>query len=124
MTYLISFLFIVAGFINFAPIAGVFSGEQLNKLYQIGALSPDVELLLRHRAFLFGIVGSIMIAAAFIPNLRFLATVSGLVSMLTFLALVFATKNSNPNLLQIAWIDVGATVVLLVAFALHATTDH
>lgn len=118
MNYLIAFLFIVAGLINFAPITGVFAG-QLDKLYQIGDISADVELLMRHRAILFGIVGAIILAAAFIPGLRLAATIAGLVSMLSFIALVFASENSNPNLVQIAWIDVGATLALLLGFILH-----
>ena len=118
MNYLIAFLFIVAGLINFAPITGVFA-DQLDKLYQIGDISTDVELLMRHRAILFGIVGAIILAAAFVPGLRLAATIAGLVSMLSFIALVFAGENSNPNLIQIAWIDVGATLALLLGFILH-----
>lgn len=125
MSYLISILFVVAGAINFAPIAGVLSGAQLDKLYQIGATSPDIELLMRHRAFLFGIVGSIIIVASFIPSLRLIATIAGLVSMLSFIALVFITENSNPNLVQIAWIDVGATIALILGYGLHlAASDQ
>ena len=118
MNYLIASLFVVAGLINFAPISGVFA-DQLNKLYLVGDISTDVELLMRHRAILFGIVGAIILAAAFLPGLRLAATIAGLVSMLSFIALVFAGENSNPNLIQIAWIDVGATLALLLGFTLH-----
>ena len=124
MSYLTSLLFLIAGAINFIPISGAVSGEQLDKLYQIGVVSPDVGLLLRHRAFLFGIVGSIIIVAAFVPSLRLVATISGLVSMVSFIVFVFATKNSNPNLIQIAWIDVGATLVLLLGFAVHLAAGN
>jgi hypothetical protein len=119
MSYLTSFLFLVAGAINFAPLSGAISSEQLERLYHIGAASPDVELLLRHRAILFGIVGSIIIVAAFIPSLRLVATISGLVSMVSFIVLVFATKSGSASLVQIAWIDVVATLILLLGFALH-----
>jgi hypothetical protein len=95
------------------------AGEQLDKLYQVGTVSTDVQLLLRHRAILFGIVGSILIISAFVPSLRLVATIYGLVSMISFIVLVFATKNANPNLVQIAWIDVAATIVLLLAFGFH-----
>lgn len=121
MRYLTPMLFLVAGIINIVPVSGALSGGQLDKLYQIGATGTDIELLMRHRAFLFGIVGAMIISAAFIPSLRIVATVAGLVSMLSFIALVFATKNSNPNLVQIAWIDIGATIVLLLGFGLHLT---
>jgi hypothetical protein len=119
MSYLISFLFLVAGAINLAPVSGAISSEQLERLYHIGAASSDVELLLRHRAILFGIVGSIIIVAAFVPGLRLTATLSGLVSMVSFIVLVFATKSGSASLVQIAWIDVVATLILLLGFALH-----
>lgn len=119
MNYIISILFVIAGLINFAPISGVLSGEQLDKLYQIGAIHPDIELLMRHRAILFGMVGSVICIAAFVPSLRMLATFAGLASMLSFVVLVFATQSSNSNLIQIAWIDIAATVVLLFGFGLH-----
>ena len=120
MGYLSFSLFLVVGVINFVPLTGVVSAGQLHKLYQIGATSPDVELLMRHRALLFGIVGSIIIAAAFIPGIRLIATLTGLVSMVSFVALVFATKSRNSKLVRIAWIDVGATIALLLGFAGHA----
>ncbi len=123
MGYLTAALFIIAGLINFVPISGIVSGDQLSKLYQIEIASADIELLLRHRAILFGIVGSIIIAAGFVASLRPVATVAGLVSMVAFILLVFATKNSNPNLVQIAWIDVGATIVLLLGFGAHLNTS-
>ncbi len=124
MNYLIAFLFLAAGLINFAPITGVASSDQLERLYRLSAITPDIELLLRHRVVLFGIIGTIIMAAAFLPVLRLTATIAGIVSMVSFIALVFATKNTNVNLVQIAWIDVIATVLLILGFVLHATTGN
>ena len=77
MSYLIVLLFLIASLINFAPIAGAWSVDQLVRLYQIEVTDPDIALLLRHRAVLFSIVGSIILVAAFVPGLRLLATVAG-----------------------------------------------
>ena len=123
MSYLITGLFVVAGVINLAPLSGVLSVEQLSRLYQVEAIPADMALLLRHRAVLFGIVGSILIAAGFVSSLRLVAFVAGLVSMISFILLVFATKNGNPSLIQIAWIDVGATIALLAGFGVHLATS-
>ncbi|MDA1075725.1 MAG: phosphopantetheine adenylyltransferase [Proteobacteria bacterium] len=124
MSYLISVLFIIAGLINFAPLIGARSNEQLTKLYQIDILDQNVGVLLRHRAFLFGIVGAIIILAAFLPALRLTATIAGLISMVSYIVLVFAMRTSNPNLVRVAWIDVFATFALLLGFALHLWCDQ
>ncbi len=124
LNYLIAFLFLAAGLINFAPITGFASSDQLERLYRLSAITPDIELLLRHRAVLFGIIGTIIMAAAFLPALRLTATIAGIVSMVSFIALVFVTKNTNANLVPIAWIDVIATVLLILGFVLHATTGN
>ncbi len=119
MNSFIASLFLVAGIVNFAPLIGVSSVEQLGKLYQIDILNRDVALLLRHRAVLFGIVGTLIIGAAFLPHLRTAAAIAGLVSMMSFIVLVLFLKTSNSSLMQIAWVDVFAIVALLLGFILH-----
>jgi len=119
MNYFIGSLFFVAGIIKFIPLVGVWSSERLSKLYQLEILNQDIALLLRHRAILFGIVGTIIICAAFIARLRFTAGIAGLVSALSFIVLVFALGATNPSLIQIAWVDVFVSILLLLALTLH-----
>ena len=119
MKYLVATLFIIPGLINFAPIVGALSNKHIANLYQVKHLSPDIALLLRHRAFLFGIVGALLICSAFQVTIRAHATIAALVSMVSFIILVFAMETSNPSLIKIAWIDVVATIVLLLGFFLH-----
>ena len=119
MDHLISLLFLVAGAINLAPLSGALSSKRLQGLYRIGPISSDVELLLRHRAFLLGIVGSVIVFAAFLPDIRLVATISGLVSMISFIVLVLVLKSGNPQLIRVAWIDVAATLILLLGLVLH-----
>ena len=119
MKYLIASLFIIPGVINFAPIVGALSNERLSRLYLITDIPSDIALLLRHRAFLFGIVGAFIIYSAFQSNLRPYATLAGLVSMISYVVLVFTLKTSNPNLINVAWIDVVAIIVLTLGYLLH-----
>ena len=119
MNYLIASLFVIPGLINFAPIIGALSNEHLSKLYLVTDLSPDIALLLRNRAFLFGIVGAFIIYSAFQTNLRPYATVAGLISMVSFVVLVFALKTSNPSLIKVAWIDIIAIIILIAGYLLH-----
>ena len=119
MNYLIASLFVIPGLINFAPIIGALSNEHLSKLYLVTDLSPDIALLLRHRAFLFGIVGAFILYSAFQINLRTYATIAGLISMVSFVVLVFALKTSNPSLIKVAWIDIVAIIILIAGYLLH-----
>ena len=119
MKILATIFFLIPGVINFAPVVGALSAKQLTRLYQIDNLSQDLELLLRHRAFLFGIIGTFIIISAFQPNLRIHATIAGLVSMVSFIVLAFTLNIDNPSLVKIVWVDVFAIVVLLVGFTLH-----
>jgi hypothetical protein len=124
MNYLIGSLFFVAGIIKFVPLIGVWSSERLSKLYQIEILNQDIALLLRHRAILFGIVGAIIISAAFFTRLRLTAAIAGLVSALSFIVLVLALETTNPSLIQIAWIDLFVSMLLLLGLALHILRNN
>jgi hypothetical protein len=46
--------------INMAPLVGVLGSNSLDKLYGTQIHDKNVLLMLRHRAVLFGIVGSIL----------------------------------------------------------------
>lgn len=109
--------FLLAGLINLVPIVGVAGLPQLQRLYSLATLDPDLLLLLRHRAVLLGLVGALMVAAVFRPELRWAAAAVGLVSMGSFVVLIFAAASQNPSLVKIAWIDVAALVILVAAWA-------
>ncbi len=118
MRIVIALCFVVAGLINLAPIVGLRGADTLHRLYGVADLSGDLSLLLQHRAVLFGIVGGLLLAAAFQPNLRLAAALAGLVSMLSFTALAFSASGIGALLLRIAWIDVAASAVLVLGLVL------
>ena len=119
MRIVIALCFVVAGLINLAPFVGLRGADTLHRLYGVTDLSDDLSLLLQHRAVLFGIVGGLLLAAAFQPNLRLAAGLAGLVSMLSFTALAFSASGIGAPLLHIAWIDVAASTVLVLGLVLH-----
>mmetsp|Transcript_14749 Transcript_14749/g.18241 ORF Transcript_14749/g.18241 Transcript_14749/m.18241 type:complete len:129 (-) Transcript_14749:38-424(-) len=110
-------LFGVAGIINFAPLIGIVSPTRLSKLYGLPLEQADSNLLLllRHRAALFGIVGGIILYAAFHVPSRSLATVAGFSSMLSFMALAISTKSLNRHLTRVLWVDVIGCLSLATA---------
>ncbi len=109
----------VAGVINLLPSFLVFFPEKMAKSYGIEISNPNHELLLRHRAILFGIIGGLMIYSALVKKHYELSTIAGLVSMTSFIILYFIIgKDINQELKKVMMIDVVATVILCIGFIL------
>lgn len=106
---------LVAGVINLLPVAGVLGTPWLQTLYGIPIASFDLAILLQHRAILFGIVGTLLIAAIFLPALRVAAILAGGVSMGSFVAIAWAVGNYNALLSRIIVADVIGLIALAVA---------
>ena len=78
---------------------------------------------MRHRAVLFGIVGSIIIASALHVPLRPIGITVGLVSMLSFVAVALVVGGYNAELQRVVLVDVVASVVLVAAAVLSYLGD-
>lgn len=108
-------LFLIVGLINFIPVIGVISAEQLTRLYGITLSDNNLIILLQHRALLFGIIGAFIIYAAFHPNLQPIAFIAGFISMLGFILIAWKTGGYNQELAKIITMDIIALVLLLIA---------
>ncbi|WP_043308014.1 hypothetical protein [Pseudomonas sp. ML96] len=122
MSKLIAVLLLVAGIIHLLPLAGVLGGERLNSLYGLALDEPNLQILMRHRAVLFGLLGALLVAAAFIPGLRTLALLGGLISVVSFLLLAWSAPLYNEALRRVAVADWVALACLLPAMVLHLRT--
>lgn len=109
-------LFIIAGAINAFPVVGVLGSSQLKSLYGQVISDPDLLLLTRHRAVLFGLLGALLIAAAFRSQWRSLATVAGVVSMTSFCVLALPLHLHDAALVRVFWADIVALPLLLLAW--------
>ncbi len=118
LSTIIKLLLILVGLINFIPVIGVFSAEHLNTLYSIEVTEPNLLILMRHRALLFGIVGGIIIFSAFRPALQPLAIVVGLISMIGFIVIANQADSYNDLIRRVIWADVVAIVILLLVIIL------
>lgn len=87
MRVAVSVLLSVVAIIHLLPMVGVLGAARLRRLYQVPADEPNLELLLRHRAVLFGLLGGLLLAAAFRPELTTVGLVAGFVSVVSFLGL-------------------------------------
>lgn len=111
---------IATGIIHLLPLAGVLGADKLAALYGIPVAGPDLAILMRHRAVLFGLFGAFCLAAAFREPLRWAALLMALASVLAFLALAWGTGGYNPAIARIVTADVIAAVLLLAGIAAHA----
>ncbi len=110
---------LVAAAINLAPALGAFSPERMAAAYGVVLDDPDLEILMRHRAVLFGIVGSLLVLAAFHEPARRIGYLVGFASMLSFLAVAGWVGDYSDSIRRIAIVD----LVGIAALAVAAATD-
>lgn len=110
-------LFLAAAAVNLAPGGIAFAPGRVVDLYGIAPLAgAEMLVLMKHRALLLAIVGVLLAVAAFVRSWRLPATVAGLLSMGTFIALYVMTPEAMPKLAKVAYIDAVAMVLLLVGY--------
>lgn len=122
MRYLVSAMLIVVGVIHLMPLPGVLGGERLAALYGLSIEQPDLAILMRHRAVLFGLLGAFLLLAAFRPALQSLALVAGFVSVVSFLYLAWSIGNYNAQVGRVFAADVVALLCLVIGAAAHVYT--
>ena len=119
MRYVVMISLCVAAVVHLLPLIGVLGTDRLQSLYGVAIEGPDLQILMRHRAVLFGLLGTYLLAAAFIPVLQPTALGAGLVSVLSFLALAWTTEGYNASIARVVAIDVVALVALLIGTAAY-----
>jgi hypothetical protein len=110
-----SLVLLAAGLVHLLPVAGLLGGERLQQLYGLAPLGSDLALLMRHRALLFGLLGTLMLAAAFRPALQPAALAIALISVAGFLLLAGSPAELNGALRRVWWIDAALLPLLLAA---------
>ena len=105
MRYLWILLVLIAAAINLMPVTGAFAPERMSALYGVNLDDPNLEILMRHRALLFGIVGGLLVAAVFQPGLRTLAYVVGFASMVSFVAVAWGVGGYSASIGHVMLMD-------------------
>ena len=107
-----SAMLLIVGVIHLLPVTGVAGRPRLAALYGIAVSDPNLAILLRHRAVLFGLLGAFLLCATFRPALQPLALIAGWVSVLSFLWLTHAAGDYNEHLSRVVAADVLALACL------------
>ena len=113
---------LVVAVIHLMPAVGFVGRSTLAKLYDISIDSPDLEVLMRHRSTLFGILGSIFAYAAFHAPTRPVAFAAAAASLVTFFYLSATVAGTTRAIRKIIIADILATAAL--AGALRRLAKH
>lgn len=117
--YPIVVLFLVPAVIHLLPLSGLMGADALSRLYGQDFSQPDLLVLMRHRAVLFGMLGGLLLAAAFRASLRTPALWAGYVSVLSFLLIAAMTDGHGPAVARVVVADGVALASLVLASVLH-----
>ena len=120
MRYLVSAMLIVVGIIHLLPLSGVLGSERLASLYGIQFNEPNLEILMRHRAVLFGLLGAFMVFAGVKPAYQTMAYIAGFISVVSFLCLAWSVGGYNEQVSRVFVADVVALGCLVVGGMAHA----
>ena len=112
----------LAGIIHLLPLPGALGAGQFRRLYGIAVDDPNLAILLQHRAVLFGLLGVLLVAAAFRPELRAVALIAGLVSTVSFLVIAWGVGGYNAPVARVVAADIVAVLLLLVAAVIEWRT--
>ncbi len=121
---IITGLMLVVAVIHLLPISGFFGVEQLASLYEIKITDGNLEILMRHRAILFGILGGFLAYAAFTPAIQPIAFLAAFISVASFFFLSFSVGEFNEAIRKVVIADIVASVSLLGAIVLYVVKGN
>jgi hypothetical protein len=98
-------LLVVSGIIHLLPLPGLLGAPQLLRLYGVPIADPNLLILMQHRAGLFGLLGLLMIAAAWRPAPRPAAVAAGLASVVSFIVLAALVPGHNAQIQRVVVAD-------------------
>jgi hypothetical protein len=119
MRFVVPAVLLLVALIHALPLVGVLGAAKLTQLYGIDVQDPTLELLLRHRAVLFGLLAAFLAYAAIRPELHRLALIAGFISVASFLILARLASAYNPELSTVVRADWLALVLLAAGAVAH-----
>jgi hypothetical protein len=120
MRHVVSAMLVIVGIIHLLPLSGVLGSEQLAILYGLSVAEPNVVILMRHRAVLFGMLGLFLLYAAVQPVFQTVAFIAGTTSVVSFLWLAWSVGGYNAQVRHVLIADLVALACLLTGIAARA----
>jgi len=119
MRHVVSLMLVLVAVIHLTPLTGVLGPDRLAALYGLGFDEPNLSLLMRHRAVLFGMVGTLLLLSVVMPALRGAAFLVGFASLVSFLLLAWAGGPYNDSVARVVTVDVAALAFLCIGLGAH-----
>ena len=119
MRFIVPVVLVLVAVIHALPIIGVLGADKLSQLYGTPVREGTIELLLRHRAVLFGLLAAFLAWAAVRPELHRIALGAGFVSVISFLVLAHPSASPNTALTTVVRVDWVALVLLVIGATAH-----
>jgi len=121
MPHLVSAMLVVAGIIHVLPLIGVLGADPLHRLYGLRIEDPNLLVLMRHRAVLFGLLGGFLLYAACKRDAQIAALIAGLVSAGSFAWIAWSSGGAD-SMMSLAmfrvvaadWVAIGCLLVALI----------
>lgn len=117
MRHIVTLALLIVGTIHLLPLSGALGGERLAALYGIAFDEPNLALLMRHRAVLFGLLGGFLLVAAFRRAFQPAGFVAGFVSVVSFLWLAWSAGEYNVAIGRVVVADVVVLACLIAGLA-------
>jgi hypothetical protein len=114
MRFVVPAVLILVALIHALPLVGALSTERLASLYGVSVAEPNLEILMRHRAVLFGMLAAFLAFCAVRSELHRLGVAAGLASVVSFLVLAYSVGGYNDSLSRVVRADILALVLLAI----------
>lgn len=114
MNSLVSSMLLVLAFIHLLPLVGVLGSEALSRLYGLRFDEPNLSILMRNRAVLFGLLGAFLAYSAFQPSLYTIGLIAAFVSMASFVLLSVLEGGYNSHIRTVFWVDVAGLACVAI----------
>lgn len=124
MKYIPSAMLIIVGIMHLLPLSGVLGSDRLTSLYGVNFTDPNLAILTRHRAVLFGLLGAFLIYAAFKPYYQLAAFIGGFISVVSFLYLAWAVGGYNAQVARVFVADIVALACLVIGAIAYALAHN
>lgn len=109
---------LVSAIVHLTPATGLIGGEAVLRLYGVAIADGNMDLLLRHRALMFALIGTPMLLAAISGQWRGAAILLALINTVGFVVLAWPGTNLTPELQRVMRIDAALILPLLIAGAI------
>ena len=120
MRYVVAAMLVIVGVIHLLPLSGALGAERLAALYGVALSDPNLVILMRHRAVLFGLLGLFFIFAALRRSMQPAAFIAGFASVLSFLFLAWSAGGYNAQIGRVFFADIVALGCLVIGATAYA----